>query len=149
MSRCTTPALCAAASAEATCTAISSSVAWIHSPTLQRRTQRRTFNELRRYEVPVPLRADLVNGKNIRMIQGRGGARLAFKAVQLRLVRRQPLWEKLERDFAPESLVSGQKHFAHSTDADEGLDPVMTDQFPHYRAGPVVGQKFGSNFEGR
>ena len=99
--------------------------------------------------VPVSLRADLVNCQNIRMIQRRGGARLAFETAQLRLVRRQSLREKLERDFAPESLVSRQIDLAHSADANERLDPVMTDRFAHHRAGPVVSQKFGSNFEGR
>ncbi len=68
MSRCTTPASCAAANAEATCTAISSAVAQIHPPVRERRAQRHSFDELRRDELPISLRADLVNRQNVRMI---------------------------------------------------------------------------------
>ena len=50
-----------------------------------------------------------------------------FEAIQLRLVCGQTLGEKLERDFAPESFVPRKIDLAHSTDADERLDPVMTD----------------------
>ena len=59
------------------------------------------------------------------------------------------LWEKLERDFAPESLVPREIDLAHSADADERLDPVMTNQFSDQCAGAVVSQKFGSDFKGR
>ena len=97
----------------------------------------------------VSLRPDLVNGQNIRMIQRRGSARLAFETAQLHLVRGQPLRKKLERDFAPQLLVSRHVHLAHSAHANERLDPVMTDQFSHHRAGLLVSQKFGSNFEDR
>jgi hypothetical protein len=34
--------------------------------------------------------------------------------------------EKLERRFASQSLVARQVNLAHPTDADERLDPVMT-----------------------
>src|SRR6185503_9149391 len=99
-------------------------------------------------EVPVSLHADFVNGQNIRMIQGRSDARFAFESAQLDLVRRQLLWEKLERDFAPESLVSCEIHIAHSANTNKRLDSVMTDRFSHHRARPGVSQKFGSNLEG-
>src|SRR6266436_636926 len=99
--------------------------------------------------MPIPLCADLINRQNIRVIQSRGSARLALETAQLHLVCRQPLWEKLERDFAPQPLVSRQIHFAHSADANERLDSVMTDQFSHHRAGALISQEFGSNFESR
>jgi hypothetical protein len=50
-----------------------------------------------------------------------------LKPTQLRLVGRQTLGKKLKRHFAPESLVSRQIDFAHSADADERLDAVVTD----------------------
>src|SRR5206468_8795561 len=105
--------------------------------------------ELRRNEVPVPFRADFVDRQNIRMIKSRGSARLALKTAQLTVVRRQSLREKLKRHFAPESLISRQVHLAHSADANERFDPIMSDRFTHYLVGPVVGQKFGNNLEGR
>ena len=124
-------------------------VVQIHLPARQRRAQRHAFDELGGYELPVALRGNLVNRENIRMIQRRGGACLGFEPAQLCLVRRQALWEKLERNLAPESLVSRQIDLAHSAGANERLDPVMTDRFAHHRAGPVVSQKLQSNFEGR
>src|SRR5207302_7804049 len=120
-----------------------------HSPTRERCTQRHAFNELRRNEVPVPFRADFVDRQNIRMIKSRGSARLAFETAQLTVVRRQSLWEKLKRHFTPESLVSCQVHLAHSAHTNERFDPIMSDRFTHYRAGPVIGQKFGANLEDR
>src|SRR6202011_1645128 len=76
-------------------------------------------------------------------------ARLGFEPAQLRLVHRQALWEKLERDFAPESFVPRKINLAHPADADERLDPVMTNQFSNQCAGLVGSQKLGSDFEGR
>src|SRR6266576_7030658 len=76
-----------------------------HSPMRQQPAQRHTFYELCRDEVAVSFHADLVNGQNVWMIQGRGSARLGFEPAELRLVRRQTLWEKLERHFAPELFV--------------------------------------------
>src|SRR5258708_25783057 len=99
--------------------------------------------------MPVPLRADFINRQNIRMIKSGGSARLAFETAQLHVVRRQSLGEKLERHFTPESLVSCQVHLAHSADANERFDPIMSDRFTDYRVGPFVGQKFGNNLEGR
>ena len=40
----------------------------IHPPARERRAQRHAFDELRRDELPVSLRADLVNRQNVRMI---------------------------------------------------------------------------------
>src|SRR6476660_728817 len=81
------------------------------------------------------------------MIQGRGTARLIFEPAQLCLVRRQAIREKLERGFAPESLVARQINLAHSAYADERLDPVMTNQFSDQRTGAVGSCQFGSDFE--
>jgi len=88
-------------------------VVQIHSLTRQRGAQSYTLDELCRDEVAVSLRADLVNRQNVRMIQCRGTARLGFEPAQLRLIRRQVLWKKLKRDFAPEPLVSGEVDLAH------------------------------------
>ena len=40
----------------------------IHPPARERRAQSHAFDELRRDELPVSLRADLVNRQNVRMI---------------------------------------------------------------------------------
>ena len=53
------------------------------------------------------------------MIQGRGAPGFGFESAQLRFVRRQVLWEKLECGFAPKLLVPREKNFAHSAYADE------------------------------
>src|SRR5207244_5311703 len=74
---------------------------------------------------------------------------LALAPAQLRVACRQALGKKLERDFAPESLVPRKINLAHTADADERLDPVMTNQFSNQCAGPVVSHKLGSDFEGR
>ena len=66
MSRCTTPASCAAASAEATCTAISSAACAFILPHV-RRAQGHAFDEFHRDELPVALRADLINRENVWM----------------------------------------------------------------------------------
>ncbi len=149
MSRCTTPASCAAASAEATCAAISSAASQIHPPARERRAQSYAFDELGRDELPVSLRADLVNRQNVGMIQGRGTPRLVLEPAELHLVRRQALWEKLERGFASESFIPRQINLAHSANADERLDPVMTNQFSNQCAGGLASQELGSDFESR
>src|SRR5438045_6441094 len=83
------------------------------------------------------------------MIQGRGTPRLIFKSAQLRLVCRQAIGEKLERSFAPESLVAREINLAHSANADQRLDSIMTNHFSNQCAGRIVSHKLGSDFEGR
>ena len=145
MSRCTTPASCAADNAEATCTANFQCVAHIHPSARQQRAQSYTFDELSRNEVSPSFYADLVNGQNVRMIQGRRVARLGFEAAQLRLVLRQMLWEKLKRDLTPEPLVSRQIDFAHPAHTEQRFDPVVTDRLTDQIARRLVNQKFGGN----
>jgi len=58
------------------------------------------------------------------------------------------LWEKFEGDFAPESIISRKIDLAHSTDANQRLNPVVPHQFSHHCACPTVSQKFWSLFEG-
>src|SRR5438093_6828992 len=88
----------------------------IHSPTRQGCPQRYPFYELGRDEVAVSFHADLVNGQNVWMIQGRGSARLGFEPAELDLVCGQTLREKLECDFTTEAFVPRQIDLAHSAD---------------------------------
>jgi hypothetical protein len=46
-----------------------------------------------------------------------------------RFVGSEAIREKLERGFAPELLVPREINLAHSANADEGIDPVMTNDF--------------------
>ncbi len=59
------------------------------------------------------------------------------------------LWEKLERNLAPESLVSRQIDFAHPAHPEQRFNPVVTDRLTDQIARRLVNQKLGSDFEGR
>ena len=84
-----------------------------------RRAQSHAFNKFHRDELPVALRADLINRENVWMILSRGTPRFIFKADQLRLVYGQIVGKQLERSFAAESLIPREINFAHSADADK------------------------------
>ena len=86
------------------------------------------FDEFSRDKVPVSVRANLVNGQNVWVIQGRGRARLGFEAAKLYLIRRQMLREKLERDLACEALIARELHFAHPTRAEQRFDLIATNR---------------------
>ena len=128
ISRCKTPLLCAAASAEPTCKAMSRHARRSNFPRARSGTQRLAFDEFGRDKVPAPVNADLVNNQNVGMIQGGSCARFGFEPAQLPLVGRDLLRQKLECDLAAEQFVSRQIDFTHAADADERLDPIVTNQ---------------------
>ena len=59
--------------------------------------------------------AELMDGKNVRMIESGRGARFLFKAAQAIRVTGKNRWQNFDGDFAPENRVASPVHFSHTT----------------------------------
>ncbi len=82
--------------------------------------------------------ADLVNGDDVRMVQGRGGARLLSKAQIVLRTLVEALGEQLDRDHAPEGRVARAVEPAHAAGAELSQDLEAPDvrADDHARSGP-------------
>ena len=72
--------------------------------------------------------ADLVNGANVGMVQGRSGARLATETFQGLRILRDLVRQELERDEATQVRILGLVHHAHTAAAELADDTVMRDR---------------------
>ena len=89
--------------------------------------QELTLEELQHDERLAGVFADVVDRADVRVVEGRGGSRLArksFERVALLVGARQ---QDLDRDFSPEAGVPGAVNLAHSARADRGEDLVRTE----------------------
>src|SRR6185503_582053 len=70
---------------------------------------------------------DLVNGKDIGMIERRGGSSLSLEALNLIVVLGKPAGQDLDCDLAVEHQVMREVYLAHSTGAEQGLNIIVSD----------------------
>src|SRR5262245_15819008 len=94
-------------------------------------------------------RADLVNGDDVRVVQGGGGLGLLNKASQAVGVLGEFRWEQLERDPAFEARVKREINFTHPAFAQQGEDLVMADHPSDERLFLRFGLPLSRHFEGR
>ena len=66
--------------------------------------------------------ADLVDRDDVRVVEGRGGARLVLEALEVLAALREPLGEQLDGDLAPEPGVAGAKDATHAAGAELAED---------------------------
>src|SRR6185503_10398 len=78
-------------------------------------------------EVQILNSPDLVNGKDIGMIERRGGSSLSLKALNLIVVLGEPAGQDLDSDSAVEHQVVREVYLAHSTGAEQGLNIIVSD----------------------
>ena len=73
-----------------------------------------TLDKLQHQIVDAGLRADIVDGADVRMAQCRDGARLALKPLSPVAVTRAIAADHLDRDVAAQACVAGAEHLAHA-----------------------------------
>src|SRR2546425_3236318 len=91
---------------------------------------------------------NLVNGKDVRMIQGRSGPRLLLEATQSLFNPGKVAAQQFERHLATEARIMSQKDFTHAAAPDAAQYLVMTDLFAYDRTCLVIGKHFGGRFSG-
>ena len=79
--------------------------------------QRLSLEQLHREIVSIALLADVVDGADVRVIERRGGARLAQKALDSGGVSADGLRQQLESNPAPQPRVFGPVHDPHAARA--------------------------------
>src|SRR5207253_11141971 len=68
---------------------------------------------------------DLMDGADVRVVQGRGGPRFPLKALNRLAIARVFCRQKLQGDVAPEFDVLGFVHYTHATTAQFFQDAVV------------------------
>jgi len=71
------------------------------------------------------VQADFMNGDDVRVIQGRRGARFLLESAQAIFVAREFPGQNLEGDPPPQARIFGEVDFAHPASADLFDNPVM------------------------
>src|ERR1700686_5373092 len=71
------------------------------------------------------LKADVVNGQDVRVVQRGGGSRLLFEAAQMIRIVAGSRPNQLQRDIASQPFVARAKDFAHPSRTDLFEDPVV------------------------
>ena len=127
ISRCTIPAECAAASAAATWPERSRSLLRGSGPRRSEFAQRFAFDQFGDDVGQAVLFADIVDVKNVGVIEGAGGAGLLLKARAAAGVGGHLRRQNLQRDRAVEARIAGAIHLAHAADAKQGLNLVRTE----------------------
>ena len=79
---------------------------------------------------------DLVDGADVGMIEGRGGAGLAFKSLQCSRLDGGTFRKELQSDQTAQTNVLGFIHHAHAALTQLSLDAVMRDSLVHCGARP-------------
>ena len=87
--------------------------------------QRLPFEQLHGDEVPSIELVDLMDGADVRVVQGRGGPRFPLKALNRLAIARVFCRQKLQGDVAPEFDVLGFVHYTHATTAQFFQDAVV------------------------
>ena len=122
-SRWTSPRACAASSASATCDAIASARPARAARRSGGAPRGRPLDEAHRDEQPVVDLPRLVDGNDVRVVEGRGDPRLAEEPLAKDLVLGIPLGEQLQRDAALEPRIAGAVDLAHAAAPDEPPRP--------------------------
>ena len=96
--------------------------------------QGHTFHELHDHECAPLFFADVVNGTDIRMVQGRSGFGFAPKTFQRLRVARQIVRQKLKRDEASQAGIFGLVDHTHTAATELSDDPIVRDDLAdHWR----------------
>ena len=90
---------------------------------LEHLLERPALHQLHRDEARPLVLADLVDGGDVRMVEGRGGTSLSLEAPPLIRVARRRLGEDLDRDLAAEAGVAGPIDLAHPPRTDQVREP--------------------------
>ncbi len=96
-------------------------------PVRQPALQRRPVEQLHDQERQVAVMADVVERADVRMVERRGGARLALEALERRGILRELGREELDGDLAAETRVLGAVDDTHPAFADLVEDAVVGD----------------------
>ena len=100
-------------------------------PSRDQRIEPRAVHQLHRDERRPVVLVDVVDGDDVRVVEGRGGARfLDEPAVAIGIGRRFGR-QHLDRDRAPEPGVVGGVNNAHAAAADLGVDAIVGDLVGH------------------
>src|SRR4029453_5161245 len=67
----------------------------------------------------IPLRIDIVDGKDIRMVQGTGCLSFQLKPRDAILVRRKIRWQDFDRHVASDLWIAGSVNLSHPAYADQ------------------------------
>src|SRR5438046_6527888 len=89
---------------------------------------------------------NLVNGKDVWMIEGRSGARLLLEATQPLFIPGKVAAQQFERHLATEACIMSQKDFTHAPAPDAAPYLVMTDLFADNGNCLVIGKHLGGRF---
>jgi hypothetical protein len=124
-SRCVMPAAWALLRASAICTAYSSAWPVTHPARGDDLGQRVPFQVLHDDEVDVTLRADLVDGDDVGVVQSAGSSGLADESLTASRVRYCARQEKLRCNKPVQLQVARAVDDAHAALPETRLDPVM------------------------
>src|SRR5271155_444660 len=82
---------------------------------------------------------NVIDGNDVGMIQGSGGAGLEFEAAKMIGVGAGSWTDYLQSDVTPQPLIASPENFAHGSSADFFDDPVMTyDLASHTQHAPLA-----------
>ena len=95
------------------------------APSLELRAQLLAFQQFGDDERRAIVRADVVNGQDVRMIERRGRARFLLEAAQPVSVFGERGGQNLDCDFAVEARVTRAVDFAHPARAELGDDTIV------------------------
>src|ERR1051325_4892808 len=80
-------------------------------------------------EMPAMVFADVVNGADVRVVQGAGGAGLALQPLTSRGVVPELFWQELERDFSAEACVFSFIYHTHAAASQLLDDAIVGNRF--------------------
>ncbi len=76
------------------------------------------------------MRADVVDGQDVRVIELPGGARLLLEAMQPAAIGREASRDQLDRDVAAEAWIARAVDLAHAAGAEPAEHFIRTDEGP-------------------
>ena len=141
MSRCTMPFACAAASPDASCLAMSTALEGGSAPVGERLTQRRALEQLGDDVGLIVVGADVVDGEDVGVVQGRGRAGFLLEAAQAIGIAGPERRQHLDRDIAVEPRVARPVDVAHASGAEGREDLVRTEAASGHNTHAVAGER--------
>src|SRR6202790_2156403 len=106
-----------------------------HRTTAYAMLERHPVQELHHDERTIDVLADFVNGADIRMVEGRGGTRLAAETCQDLRVLLQIVGQKLQRNETAQLQVLGFIHHTHPATAELLDDAIVRDGLADHTQG--------------
>ncbi len=127
MSRWRMPSVCAASSASATVMAMSMTRSTGQRPGAEDLVERRPVDQLHDDEAAAFVLADVVEGADVGVVEGRGGAGFALEPLGGERIGRHRLGQELQRDVAAEAEILGAVDHAHAAGTQPIDDAVVRD----------------------